>query len=110
MRLLLIVLILSPLARAPAATVYLTGTKLLETCEAAESYRVLDCVSYIKGATDQFESLRGIQNRPACVPPGISVGRLLELTVTYLRAHPEARSASAASLVAAALSAEWNCD
>jgi hypothetical protein len=47
--------------------------------------------------------------KAGCIPPGISVGRLLEISVTYLRAHPEKREESGASLVATALTDEWKC-
>jgi hypothetical protein len=106
---LLIALMLAPLARADAITIYESGNRLLDICQGAESVQIVDCAGYIKGVADQLESARSMGEKAGCIPPGISVGRLLEISVTYLRAHPEKREESGASLVATALTDEWKC-
>jgi hypothetical protein len=81
------------------------GNKVLSACTAKQ---VVICDAFISGVADSI-GLQPAGKRPACIPDAVTGTQLREVTVKYLRAHPETREQNAALLTARALAAAFPC-
>jgi hypothetical protein len=92
---------------ASAGDSFVTGNKLFDYCrERSES-----CTSYIAGVTDSLLMVDITMNKHiVCIPDNVLLGQTVDVTMNYLRSHPEGRQFSAASLVIVALSKAFPCN
>jgi hypothetical protein len=87
-------------ARANAALV----TRICNENQAA-------CLTYVVGSLDAFFATMTAFGRPAtiCIPPAINNNQLMQVSVAYLRAHPEVANANGAEIVIAAVHHAYPC-
>jgi len=116
MKYLLMVVLLFSFNQA-AALSFLSGSELLERCEAhlSETGSVAKgntCYGFVVGiedAQDTFTAL-GKMSPLWCSPDEVSAGQLIRVVTKYLREHPESLHRSASSLVANALGFAFPCE
>lgn len=102
------------LSAAPASAGFYSGEQLLEICTAKRSTpdyleKTYECVAYITGAVDAFNTTREVNKLKSCIPGKVTVGQLREATVDYLLANAKERDKSASTLVFAATRKAWPC-
>jgi hypothetical protein len=68
-----------------------------------------ECVGYISGAVDAFNTTREANNLKSCIPSGVTISQLRTATVNYLGKNPIDRQQSASSQVFAAMRKSWPC-
>jgi hypothetical protein len=88
----------SPAAGARAG--FWTGSDFINQCTPTASQ---GCYGYVAGVSD------AIAGWGACLPSGISVGRVTDLVVEFLQRNQQQRNLSAATAVTFALSEAFPC-
>lgn len=106
----------APLGLIPVAADagFYTGNDLYEVCtveKGEKEYleRSYECIAYITGAVDAFNTTREASKLKSCIPGGVTISQLKDVTVAYLRDNPETRNMSASGLVLAATRKAWSC-
>jgi len=90
---------------ASAARGYESGDTLLSLCEKPQDSSLYGfCAGYIIGAADVLDE--GL----FCPPKGHAKQQIVDVTVQWLRSHPENRYDTAYSLVANALAENFPCN
>ena len=82
-----------------------TGNDVYRYCTIPESLDA--CLGYVEGVTDSLSASPA--QAPICVPDGVEGGQIKDVVVNYLRAHPETRQTSGASIIHAALYQAFPC-
>jgi hypothetical protein len=83
------------------STSFFTGNDLYDKCT-AES---LICAAYVAGMADAF-----VHDGTVCLPQSnVTTRQLADVVMAYLRAHPEARTYSAASIGDVAFTQAFPC-
>jgi hypothetical protein len=96
-----------PIAAFSAGDSFYTGNRLFGYCEE----KSLSCTDYIAGIVDTLMVMNVVtQNKMICPPNNIELGQAVDVTVNYLRAHPEKRQVSAASMAFVALTRAFPCN
>jgi len=93
------------------ASAALKGNKLLQHCQGdATNYMV--CQGYIMGVVDTTNTWKGIgQADPDyCLPPGITLTQLVQVSVAGLQASSTVLEEEASGLVVISLRAAFPCD
>lgn len=93
---------------------FYTGEELYDICtvpKGDKTYveRSYECIAYITGAVDAFNTTREVNKLKSCIPPDVTISRLRDTTVAYLHDNPESRSTSASTLVFTATRKAWPC-
>jgi hypothetical protein len=99
---------------APADAGFYSGNALFEVCtiertNTAYFEKTYECVAYIAGAVDAFNTTREVNKLKSCIPANVTINRLKNVTVDFLSAHPADRDKSASALVFAATRKAWPC-
>ncbi len=99
---------------APASAAFYSGDDLLAACETGKDSpnyfeKNYECVAYVAGAVDAFNTTREVNKLKSCLPPKVTMGDLREATVTYLRNNPKDRKGAASAMVFAATRKAWPC-
>jgi len=101
---------------APAQAGFYSGNELFDICSTERNNpdyfeKTYECVGYISGAVDAFNTTRKVNNLKSCIPAGVTINQLKAVTVDYLRANPRDRdrASSASELVFAATRKAWPC-
>ncbi|WIW89963.1 Rap1a/Tai family immunity protein [Sphingobium sp. V4] len=68
-----------------------------------------ECVGYISGAVDAFNTTREANKLKSCIPADVTISQLRSITVDYLGKNPIDRAKSASSQVFAATRKAWPC-
>ncbi|WP_088183534.1 Rap1a/Tai family immunity protein [Sphingobium sp. Z007] len=68
-----------------------------------------ECVGYISGAVDAFNTTREANKLKSCIPGDVTISQLRAATVDYLSKNPIDRRQSASSQVFAAMRKSWPC-
>ena len=103
------------LAPGAAYAGFYSGDALYDSCTAdkdSKDYfeRSYECVGYISGAVDAFNTTREAAGLKSCIPAGVTINDLRKTTVDYLAKNPKDRAAnSASSQVFAATRKAWPC-
>ncbi|MDP2134353.1 MAG: Rap1a/Tai family immunity protein [Sulfuritalea sp.] len=87
----------------------LTSREMLEEwCSGGSAAAAGRCFGYLLAAEDALSahSLEGVR---ACLPGDISLQQQHRILIEWMRAHPEARSATALGLVARAYAESYPC-
>jgi hypothetical protein len=97
------------LAKAGTLSVW-DGNELLDACSRTDYLRFL-CMGYVTGVRDGGELHFGpdVTWRKFCSPSNVLNGQLVDVVVTYLRAHPDRRQVSAQTIVLLAFNEAWPC-
>ncbi|MGV3769594.1 MAG: Rap1a/Tai family immunity protein [Sphingobium phenoxybenzoativorans] len=100
-------------ATAASAGFY-SGNDLYEICTVereSKTYveKTYECVAYVTGAVDAFNTTREANNLKSCIPPDVTISQLKDVTVKYLGNNPIDRAKSASSQVFAATRKAWPC-
>jgi hypothetical protein len=87
-----------------------SGNTLLQLCQShPQGPNPVFCMGYIAGIADALGTGSSIAGWRACFPHNGTVGRVRDIAVGFLTAHPEVRHLTAASLVAEALQGAFPC-
>ena len=97
-----------------AGASFYSGNELLGLCtteRASTTYfeKTYECVAYISGTVDTFNSSPDLDKRKFCIPGNVTISQLKETTVEFLRANPENRDSSASAFVFSATVKAWPC-
>ena len=108
--------VIAALGLFPAAAYagFYSGTELHGICTADRSdptyvEKTYECIAYITGAVDAFNTTRAANNLKSCIPPKVTISQLKEVTVAYLADNPKSLDKSASMLVFAATRQKWPC-
>lgn len=98
----------------PARAGFYSGNDLLEACATEQDSpayfeKNYECVAYVAGAVDAFNTTRQANKLKSCIPAKVTIRQLRTVTVDYLRANPKDRSGSASGLVFSATRKAWPC-
>ena len=89
---------------------FVSGNRLLEACTPVQTP---SCYGYVEGAADAFQSVFSAmhlqQHAMFCLPQGTTSRQLADITINYLRDHPEQRHNAASANVAVALANAFPC-
>lgn len=101
-------------AAVPARAAFFTGEELYKVCTVARGAKTYvestyQCISYITGTIDAFNTIRRSKAAKSCVPEDVTIGRLRAATVDYIEANPKKRGESASALIFAATREAWPC-
>ncbi|PZU56779.1 MAG: hypothetical protein DI547_15700 [Sphingobium sp.] len=110
----LAVIALSGVFPSASEAAFYSGTELFKVCTTERSRadyieKTYECVAYITGAVDAFNTTRETNKRRSCIPADVTIDRLKTVTVDYLRDNLDKRDAAASALVFAATRAAWPC-
>jgi hypothetical protein len=106
-RSLIVIIVLWPMAAFAAADTFYTGNQLFRYCEQKSE----SCLDYIAGVVDTIMVANVVtQTRMICISGNIELGQAVDITMNYLRAHPEQRQHNAASMAFVALRNAFPCD
>jgi hypothetical protein len=97
------------LTATPAAEYHhLGGISIIQICnpQAAENSF---CFGYIVGTVDSFEATRAFAHQSPCVPLGVPVSQLLDITLAYLKRSPERHQYAAPGVIIAAMKDAFKC-
>jgi Rap1a immunity proteins len=84
------------------SSIYWTGNDLYGWCTS----KSLACEGYVSAVADVAAALNAI---PACIPKGVIVRQLVDVTTAYLKGHAETRQHSALALTMAAYTEAFPC-
>lgn len=98
----------------PAEAGFYSGNELLNVCSTDRDdptyfEKTYECVAYISGAVDAFNTTREANGLKKCIPAKVTINQLKDVTVRYLEANPVDRRNSASSLVFAGTRKAWPC-
>ncbi len=93
---------------------FYSGEALYAVCTAdkdSKDYfeKSYECVGYISGAVDAFNTTREANKLKSCIPGDVTINQLRTTTVDYLGKNPIDRQQSASSQVFAAIRKAWPC-
>lgn len=93
---------------------FYTGKELYEVCTTERDSKTYventyECVAYITGAVDAFNTTREANKLKKCIPANVTISQLKDVTVDFLRENPADRNTSASTLVFAATRKAWPC-
>ncbi|HEX2764772.1 MAG TPA: Rap1a/Tai family immunity protein [Allosphingosinicella sp.] len=100
-----------PAAKPPAAQATiptrLTAKLLSDLCAQDRAA----CLGYVVGSTDSWAGALAAAGRPQviCIPAGVTNDQITQVTVRYVRAHPEEGGVNAAVVIFAALKSAFPC-
>lgn len=93
-----------------------TGQDFLELCTGNEAWTEGYCTGYITGAGELIDGLlleedlkSALDGKAFCLPEDLRKGKVRELVLDYLRAHPEIRDKEMSSITWAALIDAFPC-
>lgn len=93
---------------------FYTGKELSRICATERSSsdyieKSYECIAYITGAVDAFNTTREANRLKSCIPAAVTISRLRDVTVEYLRENPDDLDLSASRLVFSATRKAWPC-
>lgn len=91
---------------------FVSGNKLLQTCDSNENGALNSCYGYIAGANDYQQAMVGwgyIDKPPYCLSESVTTDQLVKVVTKYLNERPEKLHLDAGSLVANALNNAFPC-
>lgn len=98
----------------PAEAGFYSGNELLNVCTTDRNdptyfEKTYECVAYISGAVDAFNTTREANGLKSCIPAKVTINQLKNVTVDYLQANPVDRRNSASALVFTGMREAWPC-
>ncbi|MFT4057133.1 MAG: Rap1a/Tai family immunity protein [Novosphingobium sp.] len=93
---------------------FYSGDELYKVCTAKRGSATYvedtyECIAYITGTIDAFNTIRRSNRMKSCVPEDVTIARLRSATVAYLDANPDKRGETGSALVFAATREAWPC-
>jgi hypothetical protein len=96
-------------AAGPGWADFQDGTGLLERCREAPGFGHGYCFGYVAAISDVMRRGEPMAGHRACIPPSVTQGQVVEVSIRWLEANPQHRDYVARSLIAAALSETFPC-
>lgn len=101
-------------APAVAQAGFYSGDELYAVCTTDKDDKSFfeksyECVGYISGAVDAFNTTREANGLKSCIPGDVTISQLRRTSIDYLRNNPKDRAKSASSQVFAATRKAWPC-
>lgn len=98
----------------PAEASFYSGEELLKVCtaqrgSAAYVENTYECIAYITGSVDAFNTYRRTTSMKSCIPEDVTIAQLRRVTVAYLQDNPGKREEAGSALVFAATRQAWPC-
>ncbi len=108
--------LIAPLGLMPVAAEagFYTGDALYAICtteRGSKDYveKTYECIAYITGAVDAFNTTRKVNKLDSCIPADVTISQLKTTTVDYLSNNPKDRQGPASEQVFAATRKAWPC-
>ena len=81
----------------------------MRLCAAEDNTKLLECLGFVEGASDQYVNDRAEAGLPPCFPADQAVNQtaIEQNFIAYVRAHPEAGAQQGAKVVRASIQARW---
>ena len=81
----------------------------MRLCAAEDNTKLLECLGFVEGASDQFVNDRAEAGLPPCFPADQVVNQtaIEQNFVAYVVAHPEVGAQQGAKIVRASIQARW---
>lgn len=98
----------------PASAGFYSGNELYKVCKTERDdpdyfEKTYECVGYIAGAVDAFNTTREANKLKSCIPGNVTISQLKNVTIDFLQANPVDRKNSASALVFTATRKAWPC-
>ena len=105
MKRLLGLLICSVSSMSANAVYFIDGNELLDKMKDETAIATFSFAQgYVTAVADSADAFPWV-----CIPTGVKVGQLMDVTKRYLESHPETRHINADQLVNSALRVAWSC-
>jgi hypothetical protein len=81
----------------------------MRLCAAEDNTKLLECLGFVEGASDQYVADRADAGLPPCFPADQAVNQtaIEQNFVAYVRAHPEVSDQQGAKVVRESIKARW---
>ncbi len=96
------------LLTAGPATAFTAG-ELQARCQLSDPYRRGVCDGFIRGVLETLTSAEAAGRKRVCLPYRPTLQFVIDLTLAYVKSHPEQANSPAAEMVAAALTERFPC-
>ena len=85
------------------------GNALLSLCQVGNDEERV-CMVYIEAVADEWRFINFLTDphKPFCAADALST-QLRDAVLSYIKAHPEERTASAAELITSGITEAWHC-
>jgi len=86
-----------------------TAQDAMRLCAADDNTKLLECLGFVEGASDQYVNDRAEAGLPPCFPADQAVNQtaIEQNFIAYVRAHPEVAAQQGAKVVRASILARW---
>ncbi|MBO9726903.1 MAG: hypothetical protein J7530_21235 [Novosphingobium sp.] len=108
--------LIAPLGLVPvvAEAGFYSGDELYAICtreRGSKDYveKTYECIAYITGAVDAFNTTRKVNKLESCIPADVTINQLKTETIDYLQKNPKDRQGPASEQVFAATRKAWPC-
>lgn len=100
-----------PLPAGSEAPYFHTGNDLRFSCTSSGDYHIAACRGFVAGVIDQAEldARVGRASRMFCLPSGVTVGQITDVTRKFLRNNPEILHRPAVALIILAMTDAFPC-
>jgi hypothetical protein len=95
--------------RTAAADEFMDGNKLLQLCTSTDPGNGFECTGYVMGVADSLAFPVDAEKKPLCIPRGVTVRQIIDVTVTWLQHNVPERSYPAVAAVGIAIARAWKC-
>lgn len=112
--LVLAALAIGALAPGAAQAGFYSGDELYAVCTTDKADKAFfeksyECIGYISGAVDAFNTTREANRLKSCIPGDVTINQLRGAAVDYMGKNPIDRKKSASSQIFAATRKAWPC-
>src|SRR5271170_7846475 len=86
-----------------------TAQDAMRLCAAEDNTKLLECLGFVEGASDQYANDRAEAGLPPCFPADQAVNQtaIEQNFIAYVRAHLEVSAQQGAKIVRASIEARW---
>jgi hypothetical protein len=89
-----------------------TGNSIIEKCTSSNIYDQGYCLGYLAGVYDNYilySPFIQFANVKLCVPAGVTLGQIRDISIKWSKIYPELRNESAATLIVLYLDKAFPC-
>jgi len=83
-----------------------TGIQLLSLCQDNDS----SCAGYIKAVADVLRDGDPVHGLTACIPDTVEMDQMIDVSVRWMEANPQKRTAITTEIISSALSDAFPCN
>jgi hypothetical protein len=108
-------LVFSCLINSHARAGFETGNSIIEKCTSSNIFHQGYCLGYLAGVYDNFIlyspliKLKDVKDVKLCVPAGVTLSQIRDISIKWSKIYPEIRNESAATLIVLSLDKAFPC-